>query len=212
MAVNVTLALVPPDDENIVALRVYESSDRAGSFEQVDRTTDVGAYPDYITSYLTTSALALDDWFYVAWEDDVGGLPYVSYPVKGGLPSIVDQVVQRVMQRDASISLALATQEAEAVVEQFYGVDPYSVTAQPAYRILNGLTYLTLARCIIFESATESESVTIGLVRLQQSGSVKRDLDGLIALANSALGWSTSVVLQMEDICHRHYRREVLWP
>ena len=196
---------------DIAALRVFESSDPGGPFTQIDRTTDVGTYPGYITSYETALASAVDDWFYVAWENGAGDLVYTSSPTLSGAFSIVEQVAERVLQRDPTLDLTLATQEAEAAIEQYYGADPYSITVQPSYRILNGLVYLTLANCYIFSSASSVESASIGMVRFQTSTSSNANVNALIERANSLLGMNTSVVLQMKRIEHWH-RREVTIP
>jgi hypothetical protein len=214
MSVSVSLEFVPPDQPEIVALRIFEATSSDGPFAQIERTTEIGTYPAYISRYTTANANSADDWFAIQWEDDKGALSVMSAPVRGGVPNLVQVVTDRVFQRDPALDKAVVLWEAEGVIEQFYGegVDPYTAEV-PGYRKLNGLVYLTMARCYAFESAVESESVTIGLVRLQQSGTAQKNIDGLIELANQALGWNTSVVLQMRDIRQRHHRQhEVLCP
>lgn len=210
---DVTFDLVPPDDPDLVALRIYEAASSDGPFSQIERTTAVGIYPYYIGSYTTSAALSADDWFYVAWENSVGDVGYESSPIKGGTFPLVDQVVERVLQRDPSLDEAIVRQEAEAAVQVVYGlVDPYSIAQAASYKQLNGLVYLTMACCYVFEQTTNNESVTIGLVSLKENTTSAKNIDALIDMANDALGISTSRVLQMVDVCKRHGVYEVTVP
>lgn len=199
---TVRLDLVSPANPNVVALRVYESSEAAGPYSQVDRTVEVGSYPAYISSYSTTLAMSTTDWFYVGWEDDAGNIVSTSQPVKVGAPSLVEQVVERVLQRDAALDRYVVTQEAEVAVEDvFPGQNPYDVAAAATYKQLGGLVYLTMARCYVFGDASD-DTVSLGLVRMQQSAHAQADVQKLLDLASASLGLNQSRILQMR---HRHH-------
>jgi len=204
---SVPFEFAPPAQENIVALRIYESPDQAGPFVQIERVTNIGTYPTYISQYTTNAASSVDNWFGIAWEDEGGAISEMSDPIKVGVQTLVGEVVDRVMQRDVLLNRAVVTQEAEAVIEQYFSADPYTVeVAGVSYRILNGLVNLTLARSLlirVFQSFSEAEQATIGLVTLKSSTSSSvriREIDALITMAAGALGLNTSLVLQMEEI------------
>jgi hypothetical protein len=211
MPVPVTINFVPPDEPNIVALRIYEAPAETGPFVQVERTTAVGTSPGYITQYTTALASAALDWFAIAWENSAGEVSAMSVPIKGGTETWVGEIVKRVLERDSSLDERVVTQEAEAVIESL-GIDPYSDAAGAQFRQLAGMTYLTMARSMIARVVTTSSTVnassgTIGLVSWKNDAStasavqkVQADVSSLIDIANSYLGISTSFVLQLEDI------------
>jgi hypothetical protein len=124
------------------------------------------------------------------------------------MADLVDTIAARVLQRDTSISSDLATQEAESAIQMYYGddVDPHTVDdSDVSYRVLGGLTYLTLARVYGFQRASSSgDSVTLGMVsmRSNQSASVvsQKVVDDLIDLAYNDLRLPRSRVMQMADI------------
>lgn len=81
---DVTLRFIPPDEPDMAALRVYEGVSSGGSFSQIERTTAIGGYPQYITKYTTTMASDNSHWFTIAWEDESGTVGAQSTPVQGG--------------------------------------------------------------------------------------------------------------------------------
>ena len=96
MAVPVPLDFIPPQEDNIVKLHIYESSAQGGPFSEIELVTEVGTWPNYIDHYTTANATALDDWFAIQWEDDKGAKSVLSSPVKGG----TDYLVREVMSED----------------------------------------------------------------------------------------------------------------
>jgi hypothetical protein len=201
---SAALHFAPPEEDNVVALRIYESSAAGGPYTEIERVTAIGTYPDYIDSYTTANANSATDWFAIAWESVGGVLGPQSVGVKGGTTTLVGKIVDRVLQRDGSLDPNIVRQEAEVSVEQWAGtsIDPYATDADVSYGQLNGLVYLTLARCYIFAQASggETESATLGIVSMRSSSSTSTNTntDALIALANDALGLNTSYVLQLE--------------
>lgn len=207
---SVFLQFAPPEREGFVKLHIYEAPDAVSALVEIEEVTAIGTYPDYIDSYSTDLAASATDWFAIRWEDNKGTLTAMSSRMQGGTTTLVGEVVNRVRQRDLGISENIARQEAEAAVEQYFGVDPYSVEisdipAGQQYRTINGLTYLTMARSYLVKASTTKnvQSATLGLVSFRsESGSTQEvDIQALINLANIELGLNTSIVLQMEDIC-----------
>lgn len=208
MPVSIPLDFTPPEEPNIVALRIYEATTKEGIYDQIERVTAVGSYPNYITRYTTQLASALGNWFSIQWEDAQGAVSPLSSPIQGGTETLVNKITSRVMLRDASVNENLATQEAEAAIEDYFNVDPYTIDANVvSYRELSGITLLALARVYLMGIYSQSESTssyTAGLV--QQGASSKKgaqtvaDVKSLIDEANSLLGRSFSFVSLMEEL------------
>lgn len=203
------LRFLAPQDENIVALRIYESPTQTGTFTMIERVTSVGTYPDYIDRYTTTLATSLSDWFAIAWEDSDGVLGDMSIPIQGGNDTLVFLLVDRVKLRDASLDERIVAQEAEAAISDYYNVinpfdiDPSSVSP----KIMSGLTMLTLARAMLtrlFTTATTANKWAAGIVSMDTSATkttTQADtIEKLIELANTELGRNYSVILQMEEL------------
>jgi hypothetical protein len=210
---TVTLQFQAPDTEDLSELRVYEAAAPTGPFVQIDSTTEIFAGEGYIDSFTTDAADTADDWFSITWVAADVESP-LSPPVRGVDPGLVGEIAQRVMQRDPSLDYAVVLQEAESVVEQFFGKDPYSVDlsvdapAARIYRTKNGLTYWTLAQTILagFAMSSSVQSATLGLVSFRsESGQTKGgDVQELLDLAWKQLGIGGSVVLDMRRICQRY--------
>lgn len=210
MAVPVFLTFELPAQPDIALLRVWESDTSTGTFTQIDETSEVGSYPNYITHYTTMLAGAIDHWFAIQWVDEKGAASDLSEPWKGGVGSLVDVLMGRVLQRDTSLPAPVVIQEAEAAIEGYFGIDPYTADIYTLddgkrYQVLSGLTYLVLARATLNEwvRSADADSVTIGMVTMKSSGagsSSLKKVDELLALANGLLGTSTSVVMLMEDV------------
>lgn len=210
---SVPLDFLPPIEDNVVELRIFESPTSTGTFSEIERVTSVGTYPNYISRYTTALALAVDDWFAIQWVDDKGAVGPMSNPIKGGTTSLVSQIIQRVRERDSSLDENVVAQEAEGVIQWVLGdnVDPYDPDLSVSYRQLNGMTYLVMARAYTVQAVTTSggaiDSATMGLVSFKNSsGSTSKiDVGSLIDLANRELGIATSFVLQLEEISQSPY-------
>ena len=205
---TVAIDFTPPDISGIVALRIYESGTKTGTFAQIERTTDIGEYPTYISRYTTNLATNATDWFKIAWEDTKGAISIESVPMQGGTTTLVATLVNRVMLRDSTLNEVVVTQITEAMICKILQTeDPYDVTLTATYDQLEGMTLMILARSnmhMIMESASASDSYTAGLISIKSSSSSKTSstdlIQWLIDQANLLLGLNYSVVLLMEDI------------
>lgn len=202
----VRLDFSPPQEPDVVALRIYESATKDGVYAQIERTTAVGVYPDYISYYTTLLATAANDWFRIAWETTGGVVGPQTPAVQGGTMSPLAVIVQRVMLRDASLDENIVTQSAEFVISQVKNTEnPADPGLILTIKEREAITLLTLARASIqtFILSSESESYTAGLVS-QKSDLGKNDLEKMIGYltkeANRLLGISNSFVMVLEDI------------
>jgi hypothetical protein len=199
--VAVKLDFLPPLDDDIVALKIYESSTPDGVFNEIERATEVGTYPVYITEYTTDQAVSKSDWFAIAWENSVGALGDLSHPIQGGTTTVVGEIVSRALLRDPTLNENVLAQEAEGVVYAYYGKDAYSPEIKPTPNEYSGLTLLTMARAIIFTSAASmsdsgsgaTASWVAGLVSMKYdtgstSSRTKLTVEDLLALAARLLG------------------------
>lgn len=206
MPVSVPLDFTPPEDDNIIALRIYEAPTKDGPWVEIERTVDIGAYPSYISHYTTALAVNPVDWFAIAWEDDKGAVGDLSAPIQGGTETLVNKLVRRVLLRDGSLNEIIVTEEVEDVVSKIMGTtDPYDVTLAPTVDQITGMTYLALARANIATILTQSSaSYTAGLVSERSSAGSLQDrqkiLDYLVGEANKLLGLNYTVVMLLEDI------------
>lgn len=207
---SVPLNFLPPQADNIVALHIYEAGAKDGPYVEIERTTAVGTYPNYISDYTTTFATSTGDWFAIAWEDDAGNVGEMSAGVLGGSSSLTQKIVDRVALRDASLDERVVAQEADAVISDYFGVlDPYTIdpaTVSPA--VISGLTMLTMARAMIAKTLTSSSTANkwaAGIVSMDNSttsgsSNPTATIEKLIDLANKQLGRNYSVILLMEEI------------
>lgn len=204
---NVILDFVP--QKGYTKLHIYEAATKAGApgalLETI--TVDPDSPPTRYTTQAATSSVA---WFSIQWEDARGGVSPLSDPVQGGTYSLVSRIVDRALLRDSSLDEAVVTQEAEALVNQYFqttdafSVDPALVTSDQ----LTGLTYMAIARAhvaTLIRSAGSSQSYTAGLVSQKAGdsstqGNIRDMIDYLLREANKLLGWNYSVVMLMEEI------------
>lgn len=200
---SVALEFVAPGQPDIVELKIWESTTKDGVYSEIDSTTSVGTYPDYINHFTTDNASADDNWFSIQWIDSKGAESDLSEPWQGGVDSVVGQVADRVIQRGVSIDESVVIQEAEAVAEEYFKKDPYTVELPVSYRTLAGLTYVTMARVLMMQSVQGSEeSFTAGLVSMKSGSSQdnQKAIENLLKLAAGFLGLNYTVVAQMAEI------------
>lgn len=206
---SVHLTFQPPVEANITHLHIEEAPAKTGPFAEIEDLTPVGLYPEYITEYTTEAAVNTLDWFRIRWEDDRGAFSNYSQPFPGGSTTLIGQLVRRVRERDASLNVQVIIQESEAAIQMFFGdtVDPYDTTLIASYRVLNGLTYLVMARAIIARTllTQDTASATIGLVSWRKDTTLQNraDVSQLLDMANKELGIATSVVLCLEEVKQR---------
>ena len=210
---SVPLSFISPDEPNLIKLHILESTSALGPWSEIEVVTfPLGEPP---TDYTTNVAISATDWFSIQWEDNKGAFSDLSPAVQGGVDLLIHKVVKRVMERDSTLDRRVVVQEAEAVIESFFGSDPYSPTLTATYRQLSGLTYLVLARSAIATAVISSTSgssnvasATLGLVSFRNEAGTasavtkaQEDVKALLDLANMYLGISTSFVMQLEEIC-----------
>lgn len=203
----VTLEFMAPLDNDIVALRVYESAVKTGPFTQIDRTTAIGTYPDYISEYSSNLATASDDWFSIAWENSAGSVSPLAAPVQGGTSSLVGIITDRVLLRDPALNKNVVEQEAEFAIGTYFNQDPFAVDPDTvSYQVMRGLITLTLVRSYLNQLITTSQSNkwTAGLVSMDTSTgtatAAEKTIDRLIDLANADLNRNYSVILLIEEV------------
>lgn len=210
---KVRLDFTPPSEPDIAALHIYESVTQGGPYAPIERVTDIGAYPSYISYYTTLLATSATNWFSIAWETTAGIVGPQSAPIQGGTDTLVNQIITRVRERDSSLDERVVTQEAEAAIQMVLGdqVDPYDPTLDLSYRKINGLVYLVMARSVIARAISTQtgsiESATLGLVSFKSQNGTQQtvDVQALIDLANKELGIGTSFVFQLASVEQQSY-------
>lgn len=201
--VAVSLDFIPPQEEGIVALKIFEGPRPDGPLDLIEIVSDVGAYPSYITRYTTENAISRSDWFAISWEDAKGGEYERSEPVQGGTISLVAILKDRIQVRDPLIPERVAVQECQTVIEQILR-DPDPNPANVTSKQLTGMTYLAMALCYIglSRSTGNVQKFTAGLVSLQTGAAASTDkqIDYLIKQAQKLLGISGGRVGQIIDL------------
>ena len=207
---SVRIDFVKPNDPDLVALHIWEASEKEGVYNEIEEVDEIGTFPNYISYYTTDQAASTIGWFRIQWEDSKGATSELSEPRQGGADNLVSIIVDRVLLRDSSINEAVAVQEAEAVIQWYFGgKDPYSIDpATVSYTQMSGLTLLTLGRSLLFEvlvgGSSSANSWTAGLVSLKSEsgtgGSSTAGIFDLLKQANTLLGLSQSSIAQMEEI------------
>lgn len=213
---SITLKFIPPDAPDVVALRIYESPVAGGPWTQIERTTSVGTYPAYITSYTTASAVSASDFFAIAWEDVAGAVGSMSEGMQGGTSTLLSEVVDQALERAPNMDPSIVAQEAEAVIWYYAQVDPHE--PRPSWMTnlyVTGLSYMTLAQSIPFQTiSTEiaggsADQWTAGLVSMKKSATTSSSSTGgpveklalwLERMGKRYMGISDSRVLQMKEI------------
>lgn len=203
---SVALEFALPPQPDLVKVYVLESSAAEGPFTVIDTISEVGTYPDYIDNYTTDQAADENNWFSIMWEDAKGAQGDLSQPMQGNTTTLVGLIADRVQQRGATASNEVIIQEAEAVIEQYFGKNPYEVPLPVSFQVLSGLTYVTMARSMISEiaaSTTMSDTAgwTAGLVSMKSgasgSTSTQQQFDWLLSMASRLLGIGVSRIAQM---------------
>ncbi len=199
---SVALDFTPPDWPNLAILRIFEGPSKDGPFAEIEEVTAVGTYGNYITRYTTNLATNTANWFTVEWEDTKGAVSPKANAIQGGTNSLIGELVARVMLRDPDIDENVAKEEAAAVAELYFGVDPYTVDlATVKYAELSGLTLLAMVRAYVVTANREAgEDYTAGLVSQKSSSKSKFDLDKMVEVANGWLGTGYSVIGVLEDL------------
>lgn len=196
------LDFIPPDVPDLTKLRIYESTTEDGTFALIEEITGVGAYPTYISEYTTNLATNVDNWFAIDWVDSKGFNVGISQAIKGRTSLLVGEIVRRIQLRDTTISEKIAQQEAEAVIERYFGVDPYTLeTTEAKYWQKSGLTALAMARIYtvgLVQSGTVS-SWTAGLISVKNEAGreTRTNITELLKEAQRVLGLTTGKIAQM---------------
>lgn len=206
---SVFLNWTPPDREELVKLYIYEAAAAGGPWTLIETLTEIGDYPNYISDYTTTLAQDAIHWFSIQWEDAKGAKTTQSNPIQGGTSTYVGEIVDRVHVRDASLDEQVVLQETEAIVEQFFNKDPYTVPANATgYAVKNSIAKAVHAKClyavVLTTTTGGASSWTAGLVSMKSStDSTKQTLANvelMLKEASRELGMGVSVVAQMVGI------------
>jgi hypothetical protein len=200
---SVALEFSAPFHPDLAELKIYEASEKDGPYTLIETVTEIGETPDYINSYTTDQAQNVENWFSIQWVDSKGAESQMSNPWKGNTDSIVSLITDRVLQRESTANADVVMQEAEAIAEQFFEKDPYTVELPVSYRVLTGLTYLTLAAVISGQVIQAGGgSFTAGLVSMKvDNGTKLADLKAMVTQGMKYLGLSVSRVAQMKPVC-----------
>lgn len=203
---SVHLNFVPPDDENIVTLEIYESTVKEGPFSIIESVTSIGTYPGYIDEYTTSVATSISDWFAIRWIDNKGAASQLSIPVKGDATTPVGEIASRVKERSPTISDRIIVQEAEAAISYvFPTIDPYDSTVTFSYVEKRGLTNMTLAMCYLAEMAqTSSSNWTAGILSMKTSDAAvanrEKAIEKLMKQVNVDLNLNFSYIGQLTEL------------
>lgn len=204
---SVTLEFLAPLDNDIVALHIYEAATSAGPFNEIERTTVVGTYPNYIQTYTSAVAVSATDWFAIAWENAGGVISPLSQPVQGGKSSLVGIITDRVMLRDAALNKNVVEQESEFAIGDYFRQDPFTVDPDTlSWRVMRGLITLVLVRSYLNQliSTSQSNKWTAGLVSMDTSTGTQtatdKTLERLLQMANSDLNRNYSVMLLLNEV------------
>jgi len=207
----VRLEFTPPIEENISALVIAEAASPDGPFNTIDRTTDIGIYPDYISLFTTQNAASITDWFAIAWEDSGGALGELSAPIMGGTDTLVNEIVNRVLIRDQTLNPSVVAEESETVISiVFHTSDPYDLALvdQATYAQKSGIVLLVLSQAYLSDLLVQNRTTsgyTAGMVSEQAtsfSSSSSPSLGLIEAMEKRGLkllGSGTSLVGQIQD-------------
>lgn len=205
---SVFLNFTPPDREDLSELRIFEGPTKDGPWTLIETLVDLGPYPDYISHYTTDLASSNVSWFSIQWADTKGAETDLSNAIQGGTETLVGEIVDRALTRDNTLDEQVVLQEAEALVERYYGKDPYTVEPSTvSYFTKNSLAKLVQAKAMlsgIVSSSTATSSWSAGLVSMKSGTSSSGDSYKLaVALMEEAakeLGMNFSRIAQMTGI------------
>lgn len=205
---SVFLNFTPPDREELTTLRIFEATDKSGPWTEIEAVTEIGTYPNYISSYTTNLASNAINWFSIQWEDAKGAKTDQSNAIQGGTETLVGEIVDRVLVRDGTLDEQVVLAETEALIERYFGVDPYTVDPNSVgYATKNSLAKMVQAKSMyskVVTSSSTSGGWTAGLVSMKSSSgdsTTSMDIiDSLMKEAARELGVGVSIVAQMMAI------------
>jgi hypothetical protein len=201
---SVRLDFIPPQEQGVVKLEIWESPDKDGTYSKIEDVTEVGSYPDYITYFTTDNATAGNYWFRIRWQDSGGAYSDFSEPVQGGQTSLVKVLVDRTLLRNPMLDERVVAQTAEFIIQIVMGTDnPYDPELKPTPAQLEGMTLFCVGYSMMSSTASISsdESYTAGLIS-QKSGTTTKTgaqpWEVFLDQAGILLGFSKSFVMQMK--------------
>ncbi len=205
---SIILDFVPPEFPGFSELQVWESATKLGAPGTLAQTfvIDPAAYPTRIT---VTTAASLTNWFSIRWRTAAGATTDYSDPIQGGTATLIGILVNRVLLRQPTSNENVVLQTTEAVVEEFFGVDPYTIDpATVNFRTLEGLTLYIMARDLIWEIASSYASSSgsgwaAGLVSMKASSqeqveTSRANIEWLLKEAQKLLGLGYSRIAQLK--------------
>jgi hypothetical protein len=203
---SVFLNFTPPDREDLAKLHIYEADAQDGPWNLIETVegAPLGTYPEYISFYTTENASSNVSWFAIQWEDEKGAKTDISNAIQGGTETLVGEIVDRVLTRDNTLDEQVVLQEAEAIIERYFGKDPYTVDPDSVgYYIKNALAKIVQAKSMFSKFATSSSGGTsgwtAGLVSMK-SGNSQSSIDTIQYLLEEGareLGLKVGIVAQM---------------
>jgi hypothetical protein len=203
---SVRLDFIPPQEQGIVKLEIWEAPVKDGTYTKIEDVTDVGSYPNYLTYYTTDNATAPNNWFRIRWEDAGGALSEFSEPVQGGTTSLVKTLVDRTLLRNPMLDERVVAQTAEFIIQVVMDTDnPYDPDLKPTPAQLEGMTFFCLGYSMMSSTASSSsagESYTAGLISQKSETGTKASAgqpwDVFLDQAGILLGFSKSFIMQMK--------------
>jgi len=189
---SVSLTFIPPSRPGFVKLHIFETADPAQLAALIDTIENIGSYPNYITKASTNNAAAIDDWFAIQWEDDQGVVTVLSELMKGGVTTLIGELVNRVIMRNPAFDGAIVVQETEGVISFVYNVDdPYTIELASVNKLwmveLTNLIFVACEYLNVLLGASSSNAYTAGVISESTSTSSLAILDSLEKLEKRSL-------------------------
>ncbi len=208
MPESVYLDFTPPDREDLTKLHIFEGSSAVGPWSLVETVSPVGDYPNYISSYTTALATNKLNFFTIQWEDAKGAKTEISNAIQGGTLTLIGEIVERVLVRDNTLDEQVVLAETEALLERYFGVDPYTIeNSDVGYATKNSLAKIVQAKSMysaLMTGSTVGDSWTAGLVSMKSSSSTSGNalaiIDHLLKEAARELGLGVSIVAHMANL------------
>lgn len=208
---TIPIKFVQPQEPDLVKLHIYEGSDPGGLFYEIDSSSDIGEFPEYIDEFTTTQARDPMDWFAIQWEDNKGAKTELSAPLQGGSKTLIGEIVERVLLRSSELNQALVTEEAESLLEWWKSADPYTLNLDDyTYTQITALADLTMVNtfyALLAERAGSTTDYRAGMISESYSGyPVQSDssLRNLELRALKRLGIGGSRIASIEKWDHNH--------
>lgn len=186
---TVALYFQPFVGDDAISLRIEESVDQS-VWTEIEVVTEVGTYPDWISSAVTDAASSIERWFRIRWEMDTGQFTAYSPPIWGAdiPPRWTVPAAYRVWTRlDTS---ALNEVQIQSLIDRAYfrlleECGPYDL-ANPEFAERAQLAIHLLVDRLLLVSDPEAQKVLSGYLEEQKGSYRYRRSDRAIDLLLSA--------------------------